>query len=97
MTALLAFGVSELTPIIVFGAIVVGAWFLMSALSRRTSAAEERLARLGRPSMGDVDSLIDPKQRFKGIKEAIASLGGAMEGKSDLERNKLKLQLVNAG
>jgi tight adherence protein C len=98
MTALLAIGVTELTPIIVFGAIVVGAWFLMSALSRRTSAAEERLARLGRPSsVGDVDGLIDPKQRFKGIKEAIASLGGAMEGKSDLERNKLKLQLVNAG
>src|SRR5262245_37810137 len=98
MTALLAIGVSEITPIVVFGAIVVGAWFLMSALSRRTSAAEERLARLGRPSsVGDVDGLIDPKQRFKGIKEAIASLGGAMEGKSDLEKNKLRLQLVNAG
>jgi tight adherence protein C len=98
MTALLAIGVNEITPIIVFGAIVVGAWFLMSALSRRTSAAEERLARLGRPSsVGDVDGLIDPKQRFKGIKEAIASLGGAMEGKSDLEKNKLRLQLVNAG
>lgn len=93
-----ALSVADLLPVIVFGAIVAGAWFLMTALSKRTSAAEERLNRLGRPDsapdMGDPD---EKRQRFKGLKEAIASLGGAMEGKSDLEKDKLRLKLMNAG
>ncbi len=101
MTAVYAaLSMADLLPVIVFGAIVGAAWFLMTALSKRTSAAEERLARLGRPdtmtdmNMGELD---EKKQRFKGIKEAIASLGGAMEGKSDLEKDKLRLKLMNAG
>jgi tight adherence protein C len=101
MTAVYAaLSMTDLLPVIVFGAIVGAAWFLMTALSKRTSAAEERLARLGRPdtvtdmNMGELD---EKKQRFKGIKEAIASLGGAMEGKSDLEKDKLRLKLMNAG
>jgi tight adherence protein C len=91
---------ADLLPVIVFGAIVGATWFLMTALSKRTSVAEERLARLGRPgtmsemNMGDLE---DRQQRFKGLKEAIASLGGAMEGKSDLEKDKLRLKLMNAG
>ena len=49
MTPLLAFDMLDAVPIVVFAAIVAGAWFLMAALSRRTSRAEERLGRLGRP------------------------------------------------
>ena len=76
---------------------MAGAWFLMSALSRRTSRAEERLSRLGRgQSEGELD-LDSRKQRFSGLKDAIASIGGAMEGQSDLEKNSLKLKLTNAG
>ena len=99
MTALLAITLTDLAPFIVFGAIVTGTWFLLSALSKRTSRAEERLARLGRPSstgsLADLDSV--RKQRFAGLKDAIASIGGASGNQSDLERNKLKLQLTNAG
>ena len=101
MTAVYAaLSMADLLPVIVFGAIVGAAWFLMTALSKRTNAAEERLARLGRPdtmaemNMGELE---EKKARFKGIKEAIASLGGAMEGKSDLEKDKLRLKLMNAG
>ena len=98
MIPLLAFSITELTPIIVFGAIVLGAWALMTALSKRSNAATERLERLGRPQsapeMGDLD---ERRQRFSGIRDAIAQLGGAMEGQSDLEKNKLKLKLVNGG
>jgi len=99
MTALLAaITATDAAPFIVFAAIVAGAWFLMSALTRRTNFAEERLARLGRSTSGaSMDSLDEPKQRFSGLKDALAQLGGAMEGRSELERNKLKLQLVNAG
>lgn len=98
MTPLLAVDMTDAAPLVVFAAIVAGAWFLMNALSRRTSRAEERLARLGRPqSVADGLDLDGGRQRFDGLKDAIASLGGAMEGQSDLEKNKLKLQLANAG
>ena len=97
MTPLLAFGITDLAPFIVFAAIVTGAWFLMNALSRRTSRAEERLDRLGRgQSMSELD-LDDKKQRFAGLKDAIASIGGAGGQQNELEKNKLKLKLVNAG
>lgn len=96
MIPLLAIEMSDLAPFLVFGAIVAGAWFLMSALSKRTSVAEDRLSRLGRgQSTSNVD--VDKNLRFHGLKDAIASLGGAMEGQSDLEKNNLKLKLTNAG
>src|SRR5262249_11536749 len=99
MTALLmAVTLTDLAPFIVFAAIVAGAWFLMSALTRTRRAAEGRLVWPGRATwVGDIDGLDDRKQRFSGLKDALAQLGGAIEGKSELERNKLKLQLVNAG
>ncbi len=97
MTPLAAVTLVDVAPLIVFVAIVAGAWFLMSALSRRTSRAEERLSRRGRPATAGELDLDDKRQRFTGLKDAIASLGGAVEGKSDLEKNKLKLQLTNAG
>ena len=97
MTPLLAAGVTELAPFIVFAAIVAGAWFLMNALTRRTSRAEERLDRLGRgQSSADLGDIDHRKQRFSGLKDAIASIGGG-GGLNELEQNKLKLKLTNAG
>jgi tight adherence protein C len=100
MTPLLALEFSDIgiAPFIVFGAIVVGAWFLMAALTRRASRAEERLSRLGRATSSPELDLMDARrQRFGGLTDAIASLGGAMEGQTELEKNKLKLQLANGG
>src|SRR5437763_14371808 len=98
MTPLLAFDLVDAVPFIVFGAIVIGAWFLMAAFTRRQSRAEERLTRIGRPtSSPDLDELDNRRQRFGGLKDAIAQLGGAVEGQSDLEKHKLKLQLANGG
>jgi len=46
---------------------------LMTALSKRTNRAEERLARLGRPNtQGEFD--LDKKQRFTGIRDGIAPI-----------------------
>lgn len=101
MTPLMAASMTEVLPLIVFGAIVAGAWALMSALQRRTSAVEERLNRIkpgGGNSESDMYSAGDDKaQRFGALKEAIASLGGAVEGGSDLEKDKLRLKLTQAG
>jgi tight adherence protein C len=96
MTPLLAVGITELAPFVVFAAIVAGAWFLMNALTRRSSRAEERLDRLGRNySSSELPDLDAHKQRFSGLKDAIASIGGG--GLNELEQNKLKLKLTNAG
>ena len=98
MTPLLAITAIDVVPFVVFAAIVAGAWFLMAALAKRTSRAEERLDRLGKgQSISDIDTLEAKKQRFGGLKDAIAQLGGAMEGQTDLEKNTLKLKLANAG
>ena len=99
MTPLLAISLMDLAPIAVFAAIVGAVWFAMSALSKRSNVAEERLNRMSRStsdsSIADIGA--DKQQRFQSIKEAIAQLGGAMEGQSDLEKDKLRLKLVNAG
>lgn len=97
---LLAITVTELTPIIAFVMIMVGVWAVMTLVSKKTSQAEERLERLGRPvqSSLDTDGLpVQSKQRFSGLKEAMSSLGGAMEPQSELEKNQLRVKLMNAG
>ncbi len=86
MTPLLAIGMTELAPFIVFAAIVAGAWFLMNALTKRTNRAEERLDRLGRgQSSGELPDMDARRQRFSGLKDAIASIGGAGGGQTELE------------
>jgi tight adherence protein C len=80
-------------------ALIAATFWVLTQLSNRNSQAEERLAKIGRPkSLADLD--ITPEesnQRFAGIKQAFSNLGAAMEPKSDLEKNTLKVTLANAG
>ncbi|MCZ2341173.1 MAG: type II secretion system F family protein [Bacteroidales bacterium] len=89
----------ELLPILVFFAIVAGTFLLLSQISTRNNQAEERLERIGRPrSLAELDiASQESRQRFAGIKNAFSSLGAAMEPKSELEKNALRVQLANAG
>ena len=77
---------------------MAGAWFMLSLISNRnTSQAEERLERLGRPkSLAEIE-LDDEKSRdrFSGMKEAVSSLGTALEPQSELEKSKLKIMLAD--
>jgi tight adherence protein C len=89
----------ELLPVLVFGAIVAGVFWLLSTISQRNSLAEERLERIGRPK-----SLIEleveahkSQQRFAGLKEIIGQLGGAMDSGDEMEKNSLRVKLANAG
>src|SRR5262245_60605864 len=79
---------------------MAGAWFMLSLISNRnTSQAEERLDRLGRPkSLAEIE-LEDERSRdrFSGMKDAVSTLGAALEPQSELEKNKLKIMLANAG
>jgi tight adherence protein C len=96
---LLALSVNEMLPLIVFVIFVALTWGALSLLGKGKSRAEERLERLGRGrTSADFDLENQPKSnRFSGLKEAISSLGGAMEPQSELEKNQLKVRLANAG
>jgi len=96
---LFAVASSELTPILVFFAIMAGVFWLLTTISNRNSQAEERLERIGRPkSLVEIEmNELESKQRFKGLKDAFSNLGGVMEPQSDLEKNSLRIKLANAG
>lgn len=95
---LLAVTMTDMLPIIVFMVFVALTWGVMTLLSKGKSQAEERLDRIGRGrSSGEFEIPDAAKNRFSGLKEAISSLGGAMEPQSALEKNNLKVRLANAG
>ncbi len=78
---LLAVSVTEMLPLIVFVIFMAVTWGVLSMMSRGKSQVEERLDRLGRlHSSAEFDLGAEQgKNRFSGLKDAISSLGGAME------------------
>lgn len=99
MELLAFFSSEELTPVLVFFAIMAGVFWLLSSISNRNSLAEERLERIGRPkSLVEIEmNQMESKQRFKGLKDAFSNLGTVMEPQSELEKNALRVKLANAG
>ena len=93
-------GFSDVVPLFVFGAFVAGVWAVLSAISQRNSRAHERLARLTRPaSLAEIE---DPKsvtkhERFQGVMETAKALSKPLMPQSELETNRLKVRLANAG
>jgi tight adherence protein C len=97
---LLGLAINDLLPLIVFLVFMSLTWGAMKLLTGSKTQAEERLERLGRNrSSADFDlaAAEQQKNRFRGLKDAISSLGGAMEPQSDLEKSALKVKLANAG
>lgn len=90
---------STASPIMVFFAIMIGTFWLLSLISQRNSQAEERLERIGRPkSLVELEiNDRESQNRFKGLKDQLSKFGAAMEPQSDLEKNSLKVLLANAG
>src|SRR6516164_1903778 len=91
-----------LLPIIVFGIIMAGTWWLLSMISNRNSQAEDRLDRIGRPkSLAEIEiaSKREPgKASMSGMKKTLEGLGASMaSAQSDLERSSLRVKLANAG
>jgi tight adherence protein C len=99
VTPLAFISIEMLAPVFVFFAIVSGVFWLLSALSKRNSQAEDRLARIGRPkSLMELElSQAESKQRFAGLKDAFSNIGASMQPQSDLEKNTLRVKLANAG
>lgn len=89
----------DLMPVMVFVAIVAGAFWLLSMISSRNSQAEERLDRIGRPkSLVEIEMAQgESRGRFAGLKEAFSNLGKGVDNGSELDKNSLKIKMANAG
>ena len=91
---------STFLPMIVFGIIMAGTWWLLSMISQRNSQSEDRLDRIGRPkSLADIEISAQPKSGgMTGMKKTLEGLGtGMAASQSDLEKNTLRVKLANAG
>lgn len=84
-------------PIAVFGMIFLGGWWLVDFLSRRGSRAQERLDELRDPRARSKDKT-DEQTGVAGLfHKAAPQLSKALQPKTELEQNKLKIRLANAG
>lgn len=103
MNVLLAFnGLQELLPLGVFAAIVAIIWALLSAVAARNNRAEKRLDKYNRmPSQTniDIDAAVGNKgsERVSGLVEKAMALSKPLMPKTELEQNRLRVKLANAG
>jgi tight adherence protein C len=84
-------------PIAVFGMIFLGGWWLVDFLSRRSSRAQERLDELRDPRARGKDKSEDQTGVAGLFQKAAPQLSKALQPKTELEQNKLKIRLANAG
>lgn len=92
--------IALLMPIIVFGIIMLGTWWLLSLISQRNSQAEDRLERIGRPkSLAEIE--ISSKREAQGVtgfKKMMEGMGTSISNQqSEIEKSSLKVKLANAG
>ena len=80
----------------IFGGITIGAWALINMFSSRSSRAHERLEELRDPTLRNRE-----KAEGKGVggmfEAAAPALSKALQPKTELEANELKVRLANAG
>ncbi len=91
---------TDATPILVAIAVALAIWSISTLFTAKPSQAEERLERLGRSkSLEEIDLAAAPqsKARFAGIRDVLANLGNSLEPQSELEKNSLRVKLMNAG
>jgi len=89
--------IQTLLPYAVFGAITLGGWGVADYLSKRRTRAQERLEELRDPRKR-VRSDVETRPSVAGLFEKAApGLAKALQPKTELEQNKLKIRLANAG
>jgi tight adherence protein C len=91
--------VEDLVPLLVFLAIVLGIWGILSAISHRNSRAVERLARLGRPkSLVELEApALNKYERLASLVETAKVFSNPLMPKTELEQSALRIKLANAG
>jgi tight adherence protein C len=89
---------TELLPYMIFATFAIGAWAVMNLMAPKGSRASERLEELRDPSRRNRDAAGDGKKGVGAmLKKAAPKLSKALEPKTELEQNKLKVRLANAG
>jgi tight adherence protein C len=92
--------IQDLIPLLVFFGIVAAIWAVLTMISNRNSRALDRLHRFSRPqSLAEIE---DPahkqkSERLQGLLDTAKALSSPLMPQTELEQNKLKLKLANAG
>lgn len=86
---------ATLLPFAVFGGITCGAWALMSLFAQKESRAADRLEELKNPGLREKKS--NKTGLAAMIEQAAPAMSKALEPKTELEANELKIRLANAG
>jgi tight adherence protein C len=89
--------ITDFTPWIVFGVITVILWALLNFFSSDKSRATERLEELRDPTLRSSEKAADRQAAVNMLPKAAPALSKALEPKSDLEKDALKVRLANAG
>jgi len=90
-------GMSEIIPLLVFGAFVAGVFAVLSMISGRNSRAAQRLGRMNQPkSMSEINAK-QKDERYNSMVETAKALSKPLMPQSELEQSALKVYLANAG
>src|SRR5690606_30398028 len=81
----------------VFGAITFVGWLLVDFLSRRNSRAQERLDEFRDPRLRNREKQEERSGVAGLFEKAAPGLAKALQPKTELEQNQLKIRLSNAG
>ena len=90
---------AALIPYAIFIGFAFGAWSLISFFSKTRTRADERLEELRDPTLRNKAQQPEEKQSGMGamLGKAAPALSKALKPKTDLEANKLKVRMANAG
>jgi tight adherence protein C len=91
--------ITAFIPLVVLAGFAFGVWALLSLISQRNSKAQDRLERLSRPSMPDIDlsQSVEKEELTKGIVDTARALSKPLMPQTELEQSNLKIRLANAG
>lgn len=91
-------GISDLLPLLVFAAIAVAIWLILSAISRRNVNVEKRLEKFNRPAtLADLEPPALGNEKIQGIMEKAMAFSKPLMPKTELEQSRLRVRLANAG
>jgi len=91
-------GLTELVPVLIFAAIVLGVFALLSLVAERHSRVQERLRRYMNPAAAvEKDRDRGASEALKGLLEKASAFSKPLMPQSELERSKLRLRLAHAG
>ncbi len=87
----------QLLPYVIFAGIVVSVFAVASLFSSKVSRASERLDELRDPTLRNREAKDQKKGMGAMFEKAAPALSRALQPKTELEENKLKVRMANAG